>query len=129
MGARQSTVDAEGRTPLKLAVDLNLLETAKFLVESGSDVFIAARDGKTAAEIALDKGENAVKALFSGTAINARDTSGNTILHYAAKQGNASLISLLLSMGANKTVKNIAAESPAEIAQRWRNTEAAALLN
>jgi len=129
MGARQSTVDAEGRTPLRLAVDLNLLETAKLLVESGSDVFIAARDGKTAAEIALGKGDNAVKALFSGIAINSRDTSGNTILHYAAKQGNASLVSLLLSMGANKAVKNIAAESPAEIALRWRNTEAAALLN
>ena len=129
MGARQTTVDAEGRTPLKLAVDLNLLETAKLLVDSGSDVFIAARDGKTAAEIALGKGESAVRALFSGNAINARDTSGNTILHYAAKQGNASLVSLLLSMGANKAVKNIAAESPAEIALRWRNTEAAALLN
>ena len=129
LGARQSTVDAEGRTPLRLAVDLNLLETATLLVDSGSDVFIAARDGKNAAEVALSKGENAVGALFSGAAINARDSSGNTILHYAAKYGDASLVSLLLSMGANKEARNIAAESPAEIAQRWRNSDAAALLN
>jgi len=70
-----------------------------------------------------------VKALFSGAAINAKDSSGNTALHYAAKQGDASLVSLLISLGVNKAVKNIASESPADIALRWRNNEAAALLN
>jgi len=134
LGARQSMVDAEGRTALRLAVDLNQLETAQLLANSGGDVsggdvFAAARDGKTPAEAALSKGEDAVRSLFSGAAINARDSSGNTILHYAAKQGNASLVSLLISMGANKAVRNIAAESPADIALRWRNYEAAALLN
>jgi len=129
LGARQSMVDAEGRTALRLALDLDQLETAKLLANSGSDVFTAARDGKTPVEVALAKGADAVKALFSGTAINAKDSSGNTALHYAARQGDPSLVSLLISLGANKTVKNIAAESPADIALRWRNNEAAALLN
>jgi len=129
LGAKQSMVDAEGRTALRLAVDLDQLEMAQLLANSGGDVFAAARDGKTSAEIALSKGTDAVKALFSGTAINSRDPSGNTILHYAAKQGDASLVSLLISMGANKEVKNIASESPADIALRWKNNEAAALLN
>jgi len=80
-------------------------------------------------EAALSKGADAVKALFSGTAINSKDSSGNTVLHYAAKQGDASLVSLLISMGANKAVRNIASESPADIALRWRNNEAALLLN
>jgi hypothetical protein len=39
------------------------------------------------------------------------------------------MISLLLSLGANKTARNIASETPADVAQRWRNNEAAALLN
>jgi len=129
LGARQSMVDAEGRTALRLAVDLDQLQTAQLLANSGGNVFAAARDGKTPAEAALLKGEDAVRALFSGAAINARDSSGNTILHYAAKQGNASLVSLLISLGANKAVRNIASESPADIALRWRNNEAAALLN
>jgi len=129
LGARQSMVDSEGRTALRLALDLDQLETAKLLANSGSDVFTAARDGKTPVEAALAKGADAVRALFSGAAINAKDPSGNTALHYAAKQGDASLVSLLISLGANKAVKNIAAESPADIALRWRNNEALALLN
>jgi ankyrin repeat protein len=129
LGARQSMVDAEGRTALRIAVDLNQLETAQLLANSGGDVFAAARDGKTPVEAALAKGADAVRALFSGAAINARDPSGNTALHYAAKQGDASIVSLLISLGANKAVRNVAAESPADIALRWRNIEAAVLLN
>jgi ankyrin repeat protein len=129
LGARLSSVDAEGRTPLRLALDLNQMEIAKLLADSGADVFAAARDEKTAAEIALVKGEDAVRALFSGRAMYSGDSSGNTILHYAARLGNSSMISLLLSMGAQKEVRNIAAERSAEIAFRWKHYEAAALLN
>ena len=129
MGASQSMVNADGKTALRLAVDLDQLETARLLANSRSDVFAVARDEKTPAEAALSKGADAVKALFSGTAINSKDSSENTVLHYAAKQGDASLVSLLISMGADKAVKNIASESPADIALRWKNQEAAALLN
>jgi len=53
LGVRLSPVDAEGRIPARLAVDLDQWETAKFLADSGADVFITARDGKNAAEISL----------------------------------------------------------------------------
>jgi ankyrin repeat protein len=129
-GARQSAVDSNGRTPLRLAVDMGAWESAKLLADSGgSDPFSAAGDGKTPAEIALAKGPDGVYALFSGKAINARDASGNTILHYAARQGKPDIISLLLELGANKSLKNIAAESPADIARRWNHLENMALLN
>jgi ankyrin repeat protein len=129
LGARQTMVDAEGRTALRLALDLGQLATARLLANSGSDVFAAARDEKTPVEVALDKGEDTVRELFSGSAINAKDPSGNTALHYAAKHGDANLVNLLISLGANKAVKNIAAESPADIALRWGNNAAATLLN
>ena len=129
LGSRLNPVDAEGRTPLRLAVEMNQLDVARVLSDSGADVFVAARDGKTAAEISLSKGEDSVRALFSGRAMYSSDSSGNTILHYAARQGNTSIIYLLLSLGAQKEVKNIAAESPAEIAMRWNHFEAASLLN
>jgi ankyrin repeat protein len=128
LGARPNSVDQDGRTPLRLALDMNLLDTAALLANSESDVFYAARDGKTPADVSLVGGDAMVKALFSGNSINAKDSSGNTILHYAARHGDPKMVSVLLDLGAQKSVKNIASESPAEIAVRWRHPEAAALL-
>ena len=129
LGARQGSVDSEGRTPLRLAVDLDHLDIARLLAGSGSDPFIAARDGRSAAEVSLQKGPDMLRALFSNEAINSRDSSGNTVLHYAARLGDSSMIALLLSMGAHREIRNIAAESPAEIAARWGHSDAARLLN
>jgi ankyrin repeat protein len=129
LGAKISALDSEGRTPLRLAVDMEDWETAKLLADSGADVFLTARDGKNPAELAILQGGDAVRAIFSGKALNSKDASGNTVLHYAAQFGNTAIISQLIEMGASKGVKNIAAESPADIAQRWRHPDAAALLN
>ncbi|MDR2133475.1 MAG: ankyrin repeat domain-containing protein, partial [Treponema sp.] len=128
-GGRLQAVDSNGRSPLRLAVDLGAWETAKVLADAGSDPFSTAVDGKTPAEIALAGGGDGIRAVFSGKGINARDASGNTILHYAARGGNPELVSLLLELGANRSIRNIAAESPADIARRWRQDQAAALLN
>ena len=127
-GARQNAVDSNGRTPLRLAVDMGAWESAKLLADSSSDPFSTAGDGKTPAEIAIARGRDGIRAVFSGKAVSARDASGNTVLHYAARQGNPEAIALLLDLGANKSVKNIAAESPADIANRWNHHENAALL-
>jgi ankyrin repeat protein len=128
-GIRQSAVDSNGRTALRLAADTGSWEAAKLLADSFSDPFSVAVDNKTPAEVAITRGGDGIRALFSGKAVNARDASGNTILHYAARQGNSESIALLLELGANKTLKNIAAESPADIAQRWNHFQLAALLN
>jgi ankyrin repeat protein len=128
-GARQSAVDSGGRTPLRLAADLGAWDQAKVLSDSGSDPFSVAGDGRTPAEVALAKGADGVYALFSGKAINARDISGNTILHYAARQGNSETISILLELGADKNLKNIIAESPADVARKWNHPQTMALLN
>ncbi|MDR0684477.1 MAG: ankyrin repeat domain-containing protein [Spirochaetaceae bacterium] len=128
-GARQTSVDSNGRTPLRLAAELGSWESAKLLSDSGSDPFSTAGDGRTPADIVLARGAEGIYALFSGRAINARDASGNTILHYAARQGSAENILLLLELGANKNLKNIAAESPADIAIRWNHMENVVLLN
>jgi ankyrin repeat protein len=127
-GCRVSSVDKEGRTPLRLALDNGTYSVAKILADSGSDVFAAAVDNKTPADIAIAKGPEAIEAVFSGKAIGARDNSGNTVLHYAAKNGNAPAITQLIGLGADRNIRNTAAESPAEIARRWNHERAVALL-
>jgi ankyrin repeat protein len=128
-GCRLNAVDSNGYTPLRLAVEMRSWETAKLLADSGSNPFSVAADGRTPAEIALAGGREGIQSLFSGKGVNALDASGNTILHYAARQTNPAGISLLLELGANKAIKNIAAESPHDIALRWNQRENAALLN
>jgi len=128
-GTRLSTVDSNGRIPLRLAADMNDWELARILADAGSDPFLPAVDNKTSGEVAIVRGTDAVRAVFSGKAINAKDVSGNTILHYAARMGKPETISLLLELGAAKNAKNISAESPADVALRWNNRENAALLN
>jgi ankyrin repeat protein len=127
-GGKVNSVEREGRTPLRLAVDMDNWEAARYLVSAGSDVFSIARDNRSPAEIALGRGAPAVRAVFSGKAIIARDSSGNTILHYAARNGSRDLVNLLLELGADRTIRNTAGESAADIANRWGNTAAHDLL-
>jgi hypothetical protein len=129
LGGGTSALDFDGRSPLRVAVDTGQWDIAKFLSDSGADVFLRARDGKSPGEIALTEGRNAILAIFSGRAINTRDASGNTILHYAAQIGNTEVIKMLMELGANKEIRNIATESPADIAHRWRHFQAELLLN
>ena len=128
-GTRLNTVDSNGRIPLRLAADTSQWELAKVLADAGSDPFSKAVDGKTSGEIIIARGSDAIRTVFSGKAINAKDVSGNTILHYAARMGKPETISLLLELGAAKNAQNISAESPADVAMRWNNNENAALLN
>jgi ankyrin repeat protein len=128
-GARLSSIDSKGRTPLRIAVDNLDWDIAQYLTDAGSDVFSTAGDRKTPAEQALSAGAVAVKALFSGKAISAQDNSGNTVLHYAAQNGNSAMVTLLIDLGADKMAKNIAAERPVDVAQRWKKSDVALLLN
>ena len=127
-GGRINAIDNNGKTPLRVAVDLDLLAQAKILADAGADPFMIAVDNKSPANIAFTKGEACIRALFSGTAINAIDNSSNTILHHAARFGTPQIIKTLLELGANKSVKNISSEVPVDIAIRWNRAENAELL-
>jgi len=127
-GARVNAVDYNGKTPLRLALDYEMIEAAKIIADSGADPFVTAVDNKSPAEIAIAKGEVYIRAVFSGRAINAKDSSGNTILHYTARLGTPQLITVLFELGANRSIRNIAAESPNDIALRWNKKDNSELL-
>ena len=124
-----NAVDREGRTPLRYAVDLGNWEAAKFLAEQGADVFAVARDGQTPADVVIATGNrDAVRALFDGKSISLTDRGGNTALHYAAKAGAKEIISFMLELGASKSAKNNAGETPADVAAGRGYSDAAAIL-
>jgi len=127
-GSRLNTVDNNGKTPLRLAVDTAQFSSAKILADAGADPFLTAIDNKSPADISFTRGEDCIRALFSGKAINAKDNSANTILHLAARQGTPDIISVLLELGANKSLKNISSEMPVEIAMRWNKSDNAEVL-
>jgi len=127
-GARVNAVDSNGKTPLRLAVDMEMWQAAKIISDAGADPFLTAVDNKNPAEIAFTKGEECIRALFSGRSINARDSSGNTILHLAARYGTPQIVSVLLELGANRTIRNIASESPNDIAVRFNRNDNSVLL-
>jgi ankyrin repeat protein len=127
-GAKINVVDNNGKTPLRLAIDLENWPAVKTIADSGADPFLAAVDNKSPAEISFIKGQMCIRAVFSGKAINAKDSSGNTILHLAARLGSPEIISILYELGANKTIKNTSSESPSDIAVRWNRKEVSELL-
>jgi len=127
-GAKINAVDNNGKTPLRLALDLELWGPVKIIADSGADPFFVASDNRSPAEIAFSKGEIGIKAVFSGRAISAKDNSGNTILHYAARLGGPEMITILLELGANRSIKNITSESPNDIAVRWNRRDNSDLL-
>jgi ankyrin repeat protein len=119
-----NAVDKEGQTALRYAVDKNNWSAASFLANNGADVFSLARDGKTPADVTLAANSmDAVRAVFGGNAISARDSSGNTILHYAARVSATPLIALLIELGADKATRNTSGDRPADIAERWNRQD------
>jgi len=122
LGARLNMVDSQGKTPLRVAVDLEAWETGRYLIDSGANLFNIASDGESAATIIISKGPEVIKLLLSTNNINNKDRMGNTILHYAAIKGQEDAIKTLLDLGALKNVKNNEDETPYDIAKRWGRT-------
>jgi ankyrin repeat protein len=123
-GGKINVPDAQGRTPLRLAVGLEAWNIAQFLINNGSDIFSLAKDGQSPASVVLDKGLPALRGFFNGTAINTWDVNGDTILHYAVRHRSAhgETIRLLLDLGADKNIRNHNGKSPLQMAREMNRS-------
>lgn len=121
-------VDAQGKTALRIAIDQEAWETAKFLIDIGADLFNIASDGESAASMIISRGPEIIKVLLNTKNINNKDPMGNTILHLAASKGNEATIKTLIELGALKSIKNNEDETPYDIAKRWGRTNIMNLL-
>ncbi|MHC4946019.1 MAG: ankyrin repeat domain-containing protein [Planctomycetota bacterium] len=96
--------DSEGRSPLMLSVVSGPDEITKFLVSKGANVNDKLATGETPLMIAaVNKNLDLVKVFDSKEAdVNAKEkTQGARVLHRAAAGGDAEIIKLLLSKGAD----------------------------
>jgi Ankyrin repeats (3 copies) len=120
---------AAHETPLHRAVGFHSgVDVVDLLIKSGADVNAATRTGETALMFAKDAA-NTQLLLEAGAAVNARCMLGCTVLHIAAERGaSAGVICSLLKAGADATATDAVGNTPAEVAQAWRQSAAAALL-
>ena len=58
-----------------------------------------------------------------GGNVDQSDFSGNTPLHVAASLGNAQLINLLVTAGADRTLKNLGGQTPLDFAKQKGHNE------
>lgn len=99
----------DGWTPLHLAAYFGHKELVSFLLESGADLHIRAKNENEntplQAAIANKQTELVAFLIEKGSDVNVMQSGGWTGLHEAALLGNEEIIILLLKNGANKTIK------------------------
>ncbi|KAH6687258.1 hypothetical protein F5X68DRAFT_152764 [Plectosphaerella plurivora] len=90
-----------GRTPLTWAAQEGKLHLMRALV-SWADIDVAAFDGRTALNHAIETGNEAIVGLLldNGAHVNRPDQYGKTALIHASTSGNENVIQLLLDSGA-----------------------------
>jgi ankyrin repeat protein len=116
--------NSEGVTPLMLAVKRNRTAAAQILLRNGADPYISDNSGECVISLAVKENLSILNDIAK-TMPTKTDMSGDGILHYAAKTAGADMIKRLLSMGLDKTARNISGELPYNVAVRWQNTAAA----
>jgi ankyrin repeat protein len=130
----EKSIDRLGRSALHYAAaEQNLdqinLDQIRRLIQGGSDVNLADRDGWTPLHFAAQSHNAEVARLLldSAASVDPRDGHGNTPLWRAVfnSQGRGELIELLRSRGANPLSKNGSGVSPVELARSIANYDVA----
>jgi ankyrin repeat protein len=105
-GGARNAKNADGNTPLHLALASNHIDTAKLLIDAGADVDAPDKDGRTPLQLALglkDQTQARAAALAlvnAGAKCDTPDARGMAPLHYAASWGDAALAAAMVEHGA-----------------------------
>lgn len=148
-GAPLDSRNKLGETPLHEASQWGNAEKVRILLDHGAPVHAAMADGRTPLHCALaprlpwneldtieertaravEEALDVVKILlWKGARLDALDSHGDTPLHIAARNGHLSLVELLMKHGADLTIHNAQAESPAQAALKANHKAIGAML-
>ena len=107
-GADVNLKDYRNKTALHYAVEAKSLEIVKYLVEHGADVNCKTRRGATALHFAVGTGslEMAKYLVENGAKVTTKQhRSDQTVLYWACKEGNESIVDYLLQHGAKEDIE------------------------
>lgn len=138
-GASLDLQDRDGRTALSYATQGGFTEIVSMLVRSGADITLDDKNGDKPLDIALRSGNPAMVALFeqplkdllaripsadSGPRLQHRrapacppDPHGDTMLTWAAREGQENVVRAMVQSGADVFVRNRAGRTPREVAE------------
>lgn len=138
-GASFDLQDVHGRTALAYATRQGLVPMAALLIRAGADITIDDKDGDKPLDIALRCGNPAMVSLFeqplkdlllripaadTGQRLQNRrapacapDPYGDTMLTWAAREGQENVIRAMVQSGADVFIRNRAGLTPREVAE------------
>ena len=120
--------DKTGCSALLLAAKQNLVPLCTMLLEAGADPFCENNAGESMGSIMFSSNGELLTAVWSTVRVK-RDAAGNNAAHYAARYASAEMIEKILEdMKPLCSQKNLAGETPADVAIRWQRSEVAAVL-
>ncbi len=141
--------DPQGRTALFHASENNFYEIVRGLIDGGADITIENREGKKALDMAIKSGNADVVLLFekplmailsriptaemtrglvaSNVRLDDLDPTGNTVLTWAAREGQKNVAQAFIAAGADVRVPNKEGVTPVEAAKAAGQSEMAAM--
>ena len=118
-----NTRNRNGNSALFLATLKNRQKVGEMLLAKNADIFSANTNNNSPLRLALRYGGTVQEWIITSKSINAKDGSGNSVLHYAAEWQYSKAIDNLLAKGADVHAKNANGETPLFSAAKTDNAE------
>lgn len=106
-----NTRNRNGNSALFLATLKNRQKVGEMLLAKNADIFSTNTNNNSPLRLALRYGGTVQEWIITSQTINAKDGSGNSVLHYAAEWQYASAIDTLLTKGADVNARNANGET------------------
>lgn len=127
-GSRLDVVNTKnGFSLLHHAISQGHLEVVQFLVQKGLLLNDTTQEDVSSIHLAAECNQFAILRYLleqqPGVDINKLDNDQNTMLHYAAENGNQEMVALLCERGANVNIKNKSGKTPLHLTIQPKNSQ------